>query len=134
MRDMNTTILLETTRLAFAGEMPFPQIVETLISDGVERYVVDLAALTRTCYDEAGNLLTEPMPSFDAPSINAIWSAEQVREAIRASQQKEISYPEFLHRIMNAGCASYGVFLAGRQVIYWSRRGEFHIEPFPSRS
>ncbi|HEV7768789.1 MAG TPA: DUF1398 family protein [Thermoanaerobaculia bacterium] len=131
---MNTTILLETTRLAFTGEIPFPLIIERLASAGVERYIVDLSARTRTCYDEAGNLLTDPMPLHDASPIDATWYAEQIREAIRASQQKEISYPEFLRRIMTAGCAAYAVFLAGRQVIYWSRRGEFHVEPFPSRT
>jgi uncharacterized protein YbcV (DUF1398 family) len=52
--------------------------------------------------------------------------------AITAIQRRVIAYPEFLRLIMAAGTASYSVFLNGRKVIYFSRNGEFHVEPFPS--
>jgi hypothetical protein len=32
---------------------------------------------------------------------------------------------------MEAGTASYGVFLNGRKAIYFGRNGDFHVEPFP---
>jgi uncharacterized protein YbcV (DUF1398 family) len=50
---------------------------------------------------------------------------------VRAIQQRQIGYAEFLRRIMAAGCASYEVFIGGRQAIYFGRDGDHHIEPFP---
>jgi hypothetical protein len=32
---------------------------------------------------------------------------------------------------MAAGTTGYWVFLAGRKVIYFGRKGDFHIEEFP---
>jgi uncharacterized protein YbcV (DUF1398 family) len=51
--------------------------------------------------------------------------------AIRAAQADTIRYPEFMKQAMAAGAVAYWVFLSGKKVIYFGRRGEFHIEEFP---
>jgi uncharacterized protein YbcV (DUF1398 family) len=54
-----------------------------------------------------------------------------VSRAIRAIQRGEIGYDTFLRQIMQAGCASYCVFIKGRKVVYFGRDGDCHIESFP---
>lgn len=131
---LNVSVILETTRLAFAGAWPFPQVIAELTKIGVERYMTDLIRLERTDYNAAGDTVTAPLPLADAPPIAQVWSVDGVIRAVRAAQQSALIYPEFLRQIMAAGCAFYWVFLDGRKVIYFSRNGEFHIENFPSRS
>jgi hypothetical protein len=41
-------------------------------------------------------------------------------------------YPEFLRLSRAAGCVGYVVWLAGRHVTYFGRRGETHVEHFPA--
>ncbi len=53
--------------------------------------------------------------------------------AIRGSQSGQVKYPEFLARSRRAGCVGYVVWLAGRHVTYFGRRGEQHVERFPSK-
>ena len=51
--------------------------------------------------------------------------------AIRAAQADKIRYPEFMKRSAAAGVIAYWAFLTGRKVIYFGRKGEFHVEDFP---
>jgi uncharacterized protein YbcV (DUF1398 family) len=60
------------------------------------------------------------------------FDAEAIIAAIRGSQRGQIKYPEFMDRSMQAGCIGYVVWLAGRRVVYFGRRGEMHVELFPS--
>ncbi|HTU58147.1 MAG TPA: hypothetical protein VMF89_06930, partial [Polyangiales bacterium] len=69
----------------------------------------------------------------DVPIAQAFEQAEVVA-AIRASQQGKLKYPEFLARTRASGCVGYVVWIAGRHVAYFGRRGETHIEHFPPKS
>jgi uncharacterized protein YbcV (DUF1398 family) len=53
--------------------------------------------------------------------------------AIRAAQRDEIRYPEFIKRSRAAGVVAYWAFLTGRQVCYFGRQGECHVEKFPDK-
>jgi uncharacterized protein YbcV (DUF1398 family) len=63
--------------------------------------------------------------------IDEEFSREDVVSAIRGAQADTIRYPEFMKRSAAAGVIAYWAFLAGSKVIYFGRRGEFHIEEFP---
>lgn len=130
---LNVATILESTRLAFTNEITFPQSVANLAKTGVERYMADLTQLQLTHYSACGDAVSEPLPLIDPPDINNTWSADGVTAAVRAIQQQQIDYPQFLRRIMSAGCALYWVFIDGRQVVYFGRRGEVHVEKFPSQ-
>lgn len=41
-------------------------------------------------------------------------------------------YPEFKQLSQRAGCVGYTVWIEGRHVVYHGRRGETHVERFPS--
>ncbi len=129
--ELNTSVILETTRLAFAGEMSFPQSIAALAGIGVERYSVDLARLERVCHGTGGDSIVEPVPLDDSPKIASQWSPEAVATAVRTIQRQQLAYPQFLRIVMQAGCASYHVFINGRKVIYCSRFGDTHVELFP---
>ncbi|HVS71616.1 MAG TPA: DUF1398 domain-containing protein [Phycisphaerae bacterium] len=128
---LDVSVILESTRLAFEGRMPFPQVVAALAKSGVERYQADLTRLIKTHYSACGHAVSDSLPLVDAPEPAEAWSEEGVKAAIRAAQQGEIQYPEFLRRILAAGCVAYWVFIAGRQAMYLGRRGEVHVELFP---
>lgn len=110
--------------------MHFGQVVAALLDAGVEGYHVDYRAQTITYYLPTGAThgIALHAPEIDIPDA---FDAEEVRAAIRGSQRGEVKYPEFLQRTMRAGCAGYIVFIAGKQVLYFGRQGEQHIEQFP---
>ena len=65
-------------------------------------------------------------------AIGATFSAAGVEAAVRASQRGEIKYVEFAARSMAAGCVGYFAQITGRQVLYFGRNGEVHVERFPT--
>jgi uncharacterized protein YbcV (DUF1398 family) len=67
------------------------------------------------------------------PSIGAAFDPARVAATVKAIQRAEIGYAEFLRRIMDAGCASYAVFIMGRKAMYFGRDGDFYTEPFPAQ-
>jgi uncharacterized protein YbcV (DUF1398 family) len=131
-RYLDVSVILEANRLAFADQMTFPQSVAALKKIGVERYVADLVRLEKTHYSACGDSVSEPLPLSDVPAIAEAFSADRVVAALQAIQQRQSAYPQFLRQIMEAGCVLYWVFLDGRKALYLGRRGEFHVENFPS--
>lgn len=114
----------------FTGNKPFPEWVAALMGAGIERYYTDLVALTVTHYS-TGDVYTTILPYPNPPVRGEVFSENELIEAIRASQQQEINYPEFLNRAIKAGVVSYTVFFLGKQVHYFGAKGEVHIEHFP---
>jgi uncharacterized protein YbcV (DUF1398 family) len=127
---MNTQLLRDTLHKSESGQITFGEAVATLSVAGVESYRADLLTAQDTFYTSEGTHI-EPM-TLPAIPVSADFDAATVLSAIRAAQADTIRYPEFLTRIFNAGCTAYQVFITGRKVIYFGRKGEFHIEEFPS--
>lgn len=130
---MNIQVLHECLTLALEGKISFPEAVRRMIEIGVERYRVDLTLLQNTYYSLQHETYEEKIPLRDAPAVSSNFSLEAVRGSIREAQQGKIDYPEFLRRVMQAGCCFYEVFIAGEKVIYFGQRGEFHVEEFPKK-
>lgn len=125
------TIIERCAKSSHEGTTSFGAIVHTLIEAGVESYFADYRRGTTTYYLPSGEThvvpLTTPntkIPSpFDKPGIQA---------AIQGAQRGEVKYPDFLRLSMAAGCVGYIVWMSGGHVAYFGRRGEVHIEQFPS--
>jgi uncharacterized protein YbcV (DUF1398 family) len=130
---MNSETVAECMRLSF-DDTPFPAVVEKLAGAGVTAYAADLIALRKTYYDAETNSTDEPMPLTDGPAIASTFDPAAVEASVRAIQQKQIGYAEFLRQIMRAGCARYSVFILGRKAMYFGRNGESYTEPFPGRT
>lgn len=127
---MDTTTMREALEGSAAGRLTFPQAVGMLIGAGVESYFVDFARGTDTFYMPDGRTHVEAFTLPSAPIADEFNAAEVVT-AIRAAQADTIRYPEFVERVRKAGVTAYWTFIAGRRVIYFGRKGEFHIEEFP---
>ncbi len=127
---MNTELLHKTLAGSLAGRVAFPEVVGTMIAEGVESYRADLVRMEEIFYAPDGETHVEKI-DFPAKPIGEEFVVAGLIAAIRDSQAGRCRYPEFLTRAMAAGTTSYVVFLNGKKVIYFGRKGEFHIEEFP---
>jgi uncharacterized protein YbcV (DUF1398 family) len=127
---VNTTVIHDVLAESQAGKLVFPEVVRRLMEVGVESYFCDLVRGEEIFYLTDGQTHREQMVLPVTP-IDAEFSREDVVSAIRGAQADTIRYPEFMKRSAAAGVIAYWAFLAGSKVIYFGRRGEFHIEEFP---
>lgn len=128
---MDANVIHQDILEAFTVNKPFPEIVKTLAMTGVEWYYADLLKMEKTFYDAAGGTHLEKLPLQTMPVITQ-FSESGIRTALKAIQQGNTTYSEFLRDIMRAGCAAYTVHIQGRKAIYLGRQGDLYVEPFPS--
>lgn len=132
MNPMVKQTITECTEASAAGRIHFGEVVATLVGVGVESYLVDYRAGRTTYYFPDGNVLT--LETHHAQEVVAdAFDAPGVQAAIRGAQQGLVMYPEFVRLTKQAGCTSYVVWIAGRHVTYFGRRGEMHVERFPDQ-
>lgn len=119
-------------KAAESGTLSFPQIVGTLMSEGVESYAIDFRRATATYYFPDGGSFELPMAGVDVP-VAAGFDAGPIRQAIGEAQRQApgYSYKSFCAKVAAAGCAFYIVSFSGRRVLYVGRTAETHVEPFP---
>ncbi|HEX4020417.1 MAG TPA: DUF1398 family protein [Acidobacteriaceae bacterium] len=130
---MNNQVLHDCLHLALKGNLSFPETIQRMAAEDVERYRADLVRMEKTHYSNHDEAHLEPIPLAGAPAIAHNLDIPAVKEAISVIQQKQIDYAEFLRRIMAAGVADYSVWLRGRKAMYFGRTGDFHIENFPGK-
>ncbi len=130
---MNTALMHQALAGSLAGQLTFPQVIGILTEAGVESYRVDFITGSDVFYLPDGRTHTEPMPRAFA-NVAATFSANDLKATIRAAQADAVRYPEFVQRSIAAGVTSYHVYLTGRRAIYFGRKGEIHIEEFPTAS
>lgn len=128
---MDTQVINECTTAALTGTRPFPEIVASLISVGVEYYQVDYAARCMRFYDGATGHVVTTIDFQDLPAIAAEFNSAELRAAILDSQRNGQKFRDFSVRAMRAGVAGYIAFLRGRRVTYLGRSGDQHTEWFP---
>ena len=113
-----------------AGVLTFPEVLGRLAEVGVESYFADYRDQSTIYYLSNNKTVRIPMgmPDVDIPGF---FNKDGVVSAIRGAQSDKVRYPEFLKLTMSAGCVGYIVWIAGKHVSYYGRRGEAHIEHFP---
>jgi uncharacterized protein YbcV (DUF1398 family) len=127
---LSPSVIHEVLPESQAGKLVFPEVVRRLVEVGVESYFCDLATGVGTFYMCDGKTHLEKMTLPMAPIAEGFSSSELIA-AIRGAQTDAIRYPEFVKRSTAAGVIAYWAFLTGRKVIYFGRKGEFHVEEFP---
>lgn len=127
---MNSDKILESAQATLSGLIPFPQIVDNLIAEGVEYYYVDYASKSFTFYSAAGSTVQSPLSFEGLPLIAENFNVIELRGAILDSQQHGQKFRLFCQRAMNAGVQGYFVFLRGKRVTYFGRQGDQHTEWF----
>jgi uncharacterized protein YbcV (DUF1398 family) len=120
----------ECARRSHAGTLDFPSAVRKLIEAGVESYHADYRRAELTYYLPGGESHVATLHPPSLPVSDA-FDAAGVHAAVLGAQQGVVHYPEFLARTMTSGCIGYVVWIGGRQVHYFGRRGEIHVEHFP---
>lgn len=113
------------------GTAHLGEIVKTLLDAGVESYYADYRAHRTTYYLPNGDTHSVALPTTNTP-ISEHFDAVAIKAAILGAQRGEVMYPQFKQPSQAAGCAGYIVWLAGKHVTYFGRKGEMHIEHFPS--
>ena len=130
MENAIESLIRETLNASNEGRSHFGQVVGALVSAGVESYAVDYRTGRVTYYMPCGETLTLEQASANS-EIAVEFSGSAVKEAILGAQRGEVMYPQFKQLSQAAGCVGYIVWLAGRQVTYYGRKGETHVERFP---
>lgn len=127
---MNTNLLNEMADASMNGTIPFGVIVGKLMEAGVESYRVDFVRKEKIYYMPNGESHLVSI-NFKDHALSQEFNTEGVQSAIKASQRGEIKFIEFIPRALDAGVHDYTVYIAGKKVIYFGRKGEFHTELFP---
>lgn len=130
MQDHQLQMLQDCASAALSGTLTFPEIVGRLGRIGVERYHADYSRHEITYYLPDGDSHVVPTPHPEQPTA-VEFSPSAVEAAVRQSQRNEHTYLDFIRKTMAAGCVGYFVQITGRRAIYFSRRGESHVEEFP---
>lgn len=112
------------------GRLHFGQVIGMLVEAGVESYQVDYRSQRASYYLLDDDILELPIETPDV-ALAREFDAQVVVEAIRGAQRGDVMYPEFKRLSMAAGCVGYVVWIAGRHVSYFGRKGETHVERFP---
>jgi uncharacterized protein YbcV (DUF1398 family) len=130
MSPTTQSAIASTFAASNAGSIHFGQVIAQLAAAGVEAYHVDYRAGRSTYYLPDGQTHTT---GFEPPAqpVAPAFSAEGLVAAIRGAQAGRVMYPEFKRLSQAAGCASYTVWITGRHVTYYGRKGEMHVERFP---
>jgi uncharacterized protein YbcV (DUF1398 family) len=126
-------VIHQCARDSYAGTIGFGDVVGALMKVGVQSYHADFRVPATTYYlpGDATRTLALHAPDVE---IARDFDARALLSAIRGAQRGEVKYPEFLKLSMAAGCVGYFVWIEGRHVSYFGRRGEVHIEHFPTSS
>jgi uncharacterized protein YbcV (DUF1398 family) len=128
--DSTKQVIDECARAAHAGGS-FGDSVMRLAGAGIEAYHADYRRGELTYYLPSGATYSIALHAPDV-AVASAFDADEVRASIRGAQRGEVKYPEFVRRTMLAGCVGYIVWISGRHVRYFGRKGEDHVEPFPS--
>jgi uncharacterized protein YbcV (DUF1398 family) len=130
MNDSAEARIHEAAEGSSEGRLHFGQVIALLVQAGVESYVADYRARRTVYYLPDGETLEIPLSMPDV-AIAASFDADALKAAIRGSQQGLVKYPRFKQLSAAAGCIGYTVWIAGRHVTYFGRKGETHVERFP---
>jgi len=131
MDNARQDLIRESFKASNEGRIHFGEVIKQMMEAGVESYCVDYRGHAATYYLDNDETLSVVMDAVPV-AIGKDFDATAVREAIRGAQSGAVMYPEFKRLSMQAGCIGYTTWIAGRQVTYYGRKGETHVEHFPT--
>lgn len=123
-----TEDLIKTAEQRSVGQ-PYPYLVKNLKMIGIDNYEVKVSNHKTTYTSVNGEKLVisgdieefEPAEKFDL---------DEVKNAIKRTQDGETDYKTFLHEIGEAGIHTYVADLTGMKIIYQGPNSEYEYEEF----
>ncbi len=131
---MNPTQYKEILAQAAAEKWSYPKVFDALKAAGVQSYDVRVAQHEIIYHSADGNFREGPPSDFKPSPAADQFNQEGVIAAIRRTQRKETTYPQFLQEIAAAGTHTYRVDMAERSVSYHGAHGEKYVEKVPQSS
>lgn len=113
-----------------SGEIHFGKVIQQLVSVGIESYSVDYRRGESTYYQPNGTSLRYIFKATPQ-KIAHQFDSEKIKQIILKAQSGLVMYPEFKELTYTAGCVGYTVWITGKNVQYFGRLGEIHLENFP---
>ena len=110
----------------------FPVLAETLRQAGVRKNIWHLPAVQSLFLTDLGPVISQGTPLVSGFVEVRAFDREAVVRAIRVDQAGEITFPEFLQAIWDAGVVSYEVDFDARNVTYFGCDGASYIEAYPA--
>lgn len=130
MSNATYDLIREAATGSAEGRLQFSQVVGLMVVAGVESYTVDYRSKRTTYYPRDAAPIDLELDTPDMPIVASL-DVDALRSVIAGSQRGVVMYPQFKRLSMAAGCIGYTVWIAGRHVSYYGRRGEVHVEKFP---
>lgn len=127
---MNNKIITLIQELT-VNKTPFPQFIAAIYKVGIVRYHADLVGRRKIYYHENGESYIHEASDHIEENACDVFNENGVIAALRAVQQGQIDYTEFLSQIVRHGVVSYTVFIPGRQAHYTGFMGDLYVEKFP---
>lgn len=110
-----------------AAGQPYPYLVKSLKLLRIENYVVKVKNHETTYSTTNGEQLIIPgdLPEFECAEA---FELEEVKAAVKRTQEGTTDYPTFLREIGAAGIHTYVADLTGMKVIYQGPNSEYEYE------
>ncbi|HUN50433.1 MAG TPA: DUF1398 family protein [Candidatus Sulfotelmatobacter sp.] len=124
-------IIQECSAGSVQGRLTFPEVVRKLTAAGIEQYHADLRRTEKTYYMPDG--ASHVTPSVAVRTVPAAeFAAVGIVAALKSIQAGKTDYRTFCEEIAAAGCVGYLVCIGGRRAVYYGRKGDTYVEPFPA--
>jgi uncharacterized protein YbcV (DUF1398 family) len=124
---MNTKIAKECSKLSEEEKITFPEVIAFLDQAGIESYVTNILVPSKIYYAE-NEAYETPLNYKVKLEVAHFFNQKDIEEAVFSIQANKITYQEFLKKIAESGVIFYIVFIKGKKVIYFGRKGEQHVE------
>lgn len=106
---------------------PYSYLVKNLKAAGIDNYVVKVGSHKRTYTNRNNDVLVIP-GEFAEIEPAETFQLEDVKAAVKRSQEGLTDYPTFLKEIAAAGIHTYVADLTGMKVIYQGPNSEYEYE------
>lgn len=109
----------------------FPVLAEVLRQAGVRRNEWFLPGAQSIYFTNDGAVVQQGAPLITGIAAVPAFDREALIRALRADQNGESSFPEFLRATWNAGVIRYTADFDARNVTYYGAENETYVEAYP---
>ncbi len=110
----------------------FPYLAEAMRQAGITKNYFDVPSMSMVFVTDEGDVLRPGVPLYNEPVVVPQFDKAALMAALRADQQGNSTFPEFVEASFRAGVIRYEVSTAARACTYFGARGEQYVENYPA--